>query len=42
LPLSDFASLFPVSHLATSMHEAYNPLAAGSGLEVKSLVVMAA
>jgi ABC-2 type transport system permease protein len=40
--LRDFASLFPVSHLSRAMHEAYNPLTAGSGFEVKSLVVMAA
>ena len=40
--LRDFASVFPVSHLSRAMHEAYNPLTAGSGFEVKSLIVMAA
>ena len=40
--LRDLASVFPVSHLSTSMHEAFNPLTDGSGFEVKSLLVMAA
>jgi ABC-2 type transport system permease protein len=40
--LRDFASLFPVSHLAESMHAAFNPLTGGSGFEWKSLAVMAA
>lgn len=40
--LRDFASVFPVSHLAESMHAAFNPLTEGGGFEVKSLVVMAA
>ncbi len=40
--LRDLASVFPVSHLARSMHEAFNPLTGGSGFEVKSLLVMAA
>lgn len=40
--LRDFASVFPVSHLAESMHAAFNPLTEGSGFEVKSLAVMAA
>ncbi len=40
--LRDFASVFPVSHLAESMHAAFNPLTNGSGFEVKSLAVMAA
>jgi len=40
--LRDFASVFPVAHLARSMHEAFNPLTTGSGFEVKSLLVMAA
>ena len=39
--LRDFASVFPVSHLSRSMHEAFNPLTEGSGFEVKSLLVMA-
>jgi ABC-2 type transport system permease protein len=40
--LKDLASVFPVSHLAESMHAAFNPLTGGSGFEVKSLAVMAA
>ncbi len=40
--LRDLASVFPVSHLVRSMHEAFNPLTGGSGFEVKSLLVMAA
>jgi ABC-2 type transport system permease protein len=40
--LRDFASVFPVSHLARAMHEAYNPLTTGGGFEVKSLLVMTA
>jgi ABC-2 type transport system permease protein len=40
--LTDLASVFPVSHLAESMHEAFNPLTDGSGFDAKSLVVMAA
>jgi ABC-2 type transport system permease protein len=40
--LSDLASLFPVSHLAESMHAAFNPLTDDSGFEPKSLLVMAA
>jgi ABC-2 type transport system permease protein len=39
--LRDFSSLFPVSHLARTMHSAFNPLDAGAGFEVKSLLVMA-
>ena len=40
--LTDLASVFPVSHLAQSMHEAFNPLTDGSGFDAKSLAVMAA
>jgi ABC-2 type transport system permease protein len=40
--LRDLASVFPVSHLSRSMHEAFNPLTQGSGFEVKSLAVIAA
>jgi ABC-2 type transport system permease protein len=40
--LQHVASIFPVSHLAESMHAAFNPLTNDSGFEVKSLLVMAA
>ena len=40
--LRDFASVFPVSHLSQSIHEAFNPLNGGDGFEVKSLAIIAA
>lgn len=40
--LTDFASLFPVAHLASSMHTAFNPFTTGDGFEWKSLAVMTA
>jgi ABC-2 type transport system permease protein len=40
--LQDFASVFPVSHLAKAMHTAFDPYAGGSGFETRSLLVMAA
>ena len=40
--LRDLASVFPVSHLAESMHAAFDPLSGGSGFDLKGLAVMAA
>jgi ABC-2 type transport system permease protein len=40
--LTDFASLFPIVHLADSMHAVFSPFETGSGIEVKDLAVLAA
>jgi ABC-2 type transport system permease protein len=40
--LTDFASLFPVSHFAQALHLAFNPFEEGSGFAAKHLLVMAA
>ena len=39
--LNAFASLFPVVHLADSMHGVFNPFTTGNGIEVKDLAVLA-
>jgi ABC-2 type transport system permease protein len=39
--LNHFSSIFPVSHLAGSMHAAFDPLVDGGGWQLKSLAVMA-
>lgn len=40
--LNDFASLFPVVHLANALHQSFNPFVSGSGFEAKDLAVIAA
>jgi ABC-2 type transport system permease protein len=40
--LNDFASIFPVVHLADSMHGVFNPFTTGNGIEIKDLAVLAA
>jgi ABC-2 type transport system permease protein len=40
--LNDFASLFPVVHLANALHASFNPFVTGSGFEWKDLAVMVA
>jgi ABC-2 type transport system permease protein len=39
--LNDFASIFPVVHLANSMHGVFNPFITGNGIEAKDLAVLA-
>jgi len=39
--LNDFASLFPVVHLADSMHGVFNPFTEGNGIEAKNLGMLA-
>jgi ABC-2 type transport system permease protein len=38
--LNDFASIFPVVHLANALHASFNPFIAGNGFEWKDLAVM--
>lgn len=38
--LNDFASIFPVVHLADSMHGVFNPFTTGNGIELKDLAVL--
>ena len=40
--LNDFASLFPVVHLANALHASFNPFVTGNGFEWKDLAVMLA